>query len=189
MHASVELAAEVAGRGGQMLDAPVTGGVWGAQNATLRFFVGGDKTAFDRAQDVFGTLGKLAVYIGPSGHGQIGKMVCQMIGSVEYAVAAEALALAESVGADTRSIAQVLGERHVMQRMIDLRDSGNLGSEGYTAQRGKDIDYAVEEAMRNGSEIPVTRAVKTVFDAARAQGLGDCDPLALYRLWQEGYHH
>jgi 3-hydroxyisobutyrate dehydrogenase-like beta-hydroxyacid dehydrogenase len=62
MQASTELADEVAGRSGRMIDSPVTGGVWGAQNASLRFFVGGDKAAFDHAQDVYATLGKCAVY-------------------------------------------------------------------------------------------------------------------------------
>ena len=166
-----------------MLDSPVTGGVWGAQNASLRFFVGGDESAFTAQHDVYDALGR-AIYIGSSGHGQIGKMVCQMIGSVEYAVAAEALAFAERTGADAGRIAQVLGEQHVLHRMLSLRDSGNFGDEGYTTQRGKDIAYAVEEAQRVGSEVPVTSAVKAVFDEAQQQGLGSCDPLALFQVWQ-----
>lgn len=186
--AAVELAEEVAARGGWMLDSPVTGGVWGAQNASLRFFVGGNEGAFAAQHDIYDALGR-AVYIGANGHGQIGKMVCQMIGSVEYAVAAEALAFAENAGADANRIAQVFGEGHILHRMLSRRESGDLGHEGYTAQRGKDIDYAVEEATRSGSDIPVTRAIKAVFDAARDRGLGQCDPLALFLLWQGNHEY
>jgi diadenosine tetraphosphate (Ap4A) HIT family hydrolase len=162
-----------------MLDAPVTGGVWGAEQAKLAFFVGGGEQAFERQRDVFAALGT-PTHIGPNGNGQIAKMVCQMLGSVTYAVNAEALALCDNLGVDAARVAASFSGGQRLGRMVELRQSGQIGSEGYTAQRGKDIDCAVEAAAQSQTFIPVTSAVHQVFNLARLAGLGAADPDALF---------
>ncbi len=184
LQAALECARAVEEQGGKMLDAPVTGGVWGAEQSKLAFFVGGDEPTFEQHQDVFAALGPVT-FIGPSGHGQVGKMVCQMLGSVTYAVNAEALALCDNLGVDAAKVAQAFSGGQRLGKMVELRQSGAIGSEGYTAQRGKDIDCVIEAAAQSHTFIPVTSAVHLVFNLARLAGLGDADPNAVFLVWDK----
>lgn len=166
-----------------LLDSPVTGGVGGAQKGMLQFFVGGDAGAFSAQRDVYEVLGNRATLIGPNGHGQVAKMVCQMIGSVAFAINAEAMALCDDLGVDTAKVAASFDGGGRLQRMVSLRENGDYGSEGYMAQRGKDLDCVVEAANSRDSFIPVTKAMHRLFNMARADGLGDADPAALFAVW------
>ncbi len=156
LQAALEGARAVEERGGKMLDAPVTGGVWGAEQGKLAFFVGGDEPTFEQQRDVFAALGSPTL-IGPPGHGQVGKMVCQMLGSVTYAVNAEALALCDNLGVDAAKVAKAFNGGQRLGKMVELRRSGEIGTEGYTAQRGKDIDCA-SRRRRNATPLSPLRA-------------------------------
>jgi 3-hydroxyisobutyrate dehydrogenase-like beta-hydroxyacid dehydrogenase len=180
-----ECAAAVTAAGGALLDAPVTGGVAGAEKASLSFFVGGDPDAFAAHQDVFAALGNRATLIGPSGHGQAAKAVCQMLGSVAYAVNAEALAMIEALGVDPAKVAESWDGGRMLKTMLAQRESGRFGEEGYIAQRGKDLDCAMEAAGEAGVETPVTQAVHALFVEARKSGMGAMDPTALFLLWAD----
>lgn len=186
MKASADLAARVAARGGTMLDAPITGGTAGAERAALSFFVGGDAAAYEAHRDVLAAMGTSFVRIGESGHGQVGKMVCQMIGSVGMCITAEAMGMAAQLGVDIRKVNEAFGEHRpgLLDRMVQLLDETDLGDEGYMAQRSKDIDYCVEEAARHKCYIPVTHAMNQVYTLARLQGLGDAYPTALFKVWE-----
>jgi len=187
MDTAARLAERVARRGGAMLDAPVTGGTAGAETGRLSFFVGGDPSAHERCLDVFAAMGDSYVLVGPSGHGQVGKMVCQMIGSVSMCITAEAMGLAAKLDADIRKIAEAFGEHcpPMLAQMIALAGESELGDQGYTAQRSKDIDYCVIEAARHQCYIPVTHAMNQVYTMARLQGLGDTFPTALFKVWEK----
>lgn len=181
--AAVELAAEVARRGGYMLDAPVSGGVSGAERGTLTFFIGGERSAFERHRDVFESLGHTLAYMGESGQGQAAKMVKQILGSVQFAMGAEALGFAQQAGLNLQELAKALQER-AFERALTLRESGRYGEEGYIAQRGKDLDYALQEATRIGCPVPLTQAMQELFQRAREQGMGRMYPEALFLLWE-----
>jgi 3-hydroxyisobutyrate dehydrogenase len=91
-----------------LLDAPVTGGDVGAQNATLTIMVGGDAAAFSQVRPVLEKLGKLIVHVGPSGSGQMLKACNQVLCAVNLIAVCEALTLAERSGLDVRLMIETL---------------------------------------------------------------------------------
>lgn len=95
-----EVHAAAAEAGLAMLDAPVSGGVIGAEAATLTFMVGGEAGAFTRAKPLLGDLGKNIVHCGPAGNGQAVKICNNMIAGVAMIATCEAFVLAERLGVD-----------------------------------------------------------------------------------------
>jgi 3-hydroxyisobutyrate dehydrogenase len=85
-------------RGLEMLDAPVSGGVAGAEGASLTFMVGGSEAGFSRAQPILQTMGKAVVHAGPSGNGQAAKICNNMILGISMIGVCEAFVLAEKLG-------------------------------------------------------------------------------------------
>ena len=92
------------GRGFAMVDAPVSGGVTGAQGATLTFMVGGTPAAFDRARPLLEKMGKAIVHAGGSGNGQAAKICNNMILGVSMIAVSEAFVLAEKLGLDAQKL-------------------------------------------------------------------------------------
>ncbi|EAQ01468.1 3-hydroxyisobutyrate dehydrogenase [Pseudooceanicola batsensis HTCC2597] len=90
------------------LDAPVSGGVGGAQGGTLTFMVGGSEAAFGKAKDLFDVMGQKAVHCGPSGNGQAAKICNNMILGATMIVTCEAFALADKLGLDRQAMFDVV---------------------------------------------------------------------------------
>ena len=90
--------AAAAGRGLAMLDAPVSGGVHGAEAATLTFMVGGEAAAFERAHPVLSAMGRAVIHAGPAGNGQAAKICNNMLLGIHMISVAEAFCLAERLG-------------------------------------------------------------------------------------------
>jgi 3-hydroxyisobutyrate dehydrogenase len=99
-----EMAARAAAKGLAMVDAPVSGGVAGAQAGTLTFMVGGADAAFDRAQPILENMGKTIVHAGGPGNGQAAKICNNMILGVSMIVVSEAFLLAEKLGLDAQRL-------------------------------------------------------------------------------------
>ena len=95
-----DIAGRVKEKGGRMLDAPVSGGSWGAIEGTLSIMVGGDKSVFDRCLPVFQSMGKNIVHTGSNGMGQTTKLVNQILVAGTMNAVAEAMVFAASSGAD-----------------------------------------------------------------------------------------
>jgi 3-hydroxyisobutyrate dehydrogenase len=98
--AAREFATRLAAKGVSLLDAPVTGGQLGAQNATLTIMVGGERAAFERVRPLLEKLGKKIVHVGPSGSGQALKACNQILCAVNMIGVCEALMLAKGCGID-----------------------------------------------------------------------------------------
>src|SRR6266852_3887045 len=99
-----EVAGRAAGKGLAMVDAPVSGGVAGAQAGTLTFMVGGPDAAFDRARPILEAMGKTIVHAGGSGNGQAAKICNNMILGVSMIAVSEAFVLAEKLGLDAQRL-------------------------------------------------------------------------------------
>ncbi|KZY41779.1 3-hydroxyisobutyrate dehydrogenase, partial [Roseovarius sp. HI0049] len=99
---AVAEAAQAAGL--SALDAPVSGGVGGAQGGTLTFMVGGDEAGFNTAKELFDIMGQKAVHCGPSGNGQAAKICNNMILGATMIVTCEAFALADKLGLDRQAM-------------------------------------------------------------------------------------
>ncbi|SFD80196.1 3-hydroxyisobutyrate dehydrogenase [Roseivivax sediminis] len=107
--ASARAVAETAQAAGlSALDAPVSGGVGGAEAGTLTFMVGGDEAGFKTALELFEIMGKKAVHCGPSGNGQAAKICNNMILGATMIVTCEAFALADKLGLDRQAMFDVV---------------------------------------------------------------------------------
>ena len=104
MQTARDVAQAAEGKGLAMVDAPVSGGVAGAQAATLTFMVGGSDDAFERARPVLENMGKTIVHAGGSGTGQAAKICNNMILGASMIVVAEAFLLAEKLGLDAQKL-------------------------------------------------------------------------------------
>jgi 3-hydroxyisobutyrate dehydrogenase len=102
-----EVAARAAAKGLDMLDAPVSGGVGGAQAGTLTFMVGGSEDAFARAKPVLEAMGKAIVHAGGSGNGQAAKICNNMILGISMIAVSEAFLLAEKLGLDAQRLFEI----------------------------------------------------------------------------------
>src|SRR5258708_2327634 len=103
------LCATFAERGIAMLDAPVAGGVSGAEAGTLSVMIGGDRAAFDRVQPVLKAIGTRVFYCGPSGNGSIVKLCNNLCSQAQIAAAGEILILGVKAGVDLETLAGVIG--------------------------------------------------------------------------------
>lgn len=161
-------------RGIAFIDAPVSGGQAGAENACLTVMAGGDEADFCRVRDVLTAYAGTITYIGPSGSGQLTKMCNQVcIASVLQGLS-EALAFAQNEGLDT-------------DRVLAAMTRGSAGS-WQMANRGKtmveekfdfgfavkwirkDLRYTLEEARRNGSSMPITEIIEAFYSEIELMG-------------------
>jgi 3-hydroxyisobutyrate dehydrogenase-like beta-hydroxyacid dehydrogenase len=166
------------------LDAPVSGGEKGATDGTLAILVGGDAAAAERVRPVLEVMGR-PTHIGPSGTGELAKLVNQLIVAGTITVVAEALLLAERGGADPAKVREaLLGgfadstilRQHAL-RMIE-RDFQPGGPAKYQV---KDTTTAVEFGRTIGLELPVLRVVDGLFGDMVEHGDGDLDHSAIIR--------
>ena len=98
------VAAACAERGVEFLDAPVTGGTWGAEKGELVFMVGGEAARFARVEPVLGAMGKKWFHLGPNGAGQIVKLAMNLILALEVQALAEAMALVAGAGVPAENL-------------------------------------------------------------------------------------
>lgn len=183
--ATVQLATQVAARGGSMLDAPVSGGEIGAINATLSIMVGGDDAAFARVKPIFEAMGNAEriVHIGKSGAGQVCKICNQIAIGGALAGVSEAFALARKAGVDPALVRQALLGGFAASRVLEVHGERMLTGNykpGFRARLyQKDLRLANEAASANGVAIPATAIVTQLINALVASGGGDLDYAAL----------
>jgi 2-hydroxy-3-oxopropionate reductase len=183
--ATERLAQTVAGKGGSMLDAPVSGGEIGAINASLSIMVGGDEATFHRMKPVLDTMGnpERVVYIGRSGAGQICKVCNQVAIGGALAGVSEAFALAKKAGVDAARVRQALLGGFAASRVLEVHGERMLVDNykpGFRAKLyQKDLRLANEAAAVNGVAMPATAVVAQLLNALIASGGADLDYAAL----------
>lgn len=180
------IAADLAGRGVTMLDAPVSGGEIGAINATLTIMVGGPEEAFAKALPVFQCIGKSVTHIGKSGAGQVTKACNQILTGAGILMVAEALNFARASGVDPAKVREaMLGgfayskvlENHG-QRMLDR--NFKPGFKAWMHQ--KDMKIVLDEAHRLGVMSPTAAIAAQMFNAMVGCGDGDLDTIAVLKF-------
>ena len=182
------LAALVASRGGQMLDAPVSGGEIGAVDGTLSIMVGGDRAAFARARPVLACMGHpdRIVHIGAEpGSGQVCKVCNQIAIAGALAGVGEALALAVKTGVDAAAVRQALLGGFASSRVLEVHGerilTGNFTPGFRTALYQKDLRLALETASAHAVAIPAAALVSQLVNALVASGGADLDYSAVGR--------
>ncbi|MBI3966414.1 MAG: NAD(P)-dependent oxidoreductase, partial [Chloroflexi bacterium] len=116
---SRRIAAAAQERGADFLDAPVSGGVVGAQNATLTMMIGGDAATLERALPVLQAMGKNIKRVGDNGQGSVVKLVNQLLVAIHVAAAVEGVVLGVKAGADPRVIHEVIGTSFGASAMLN----------------------------------------------------------------------
>ncbi len=184
--ATRSMAARLAQRGVEMLDAPVSGGQRGAEEGTLSIMVGGDPQVFQRVRPIFDVLGKNVVHVGPVGSGQVCKACNQVVVALTIQAVAEALVLAERNGVDPSRVRQALLGGFAGSRILEVHGQRMLDGNhqpGFRARlHHKDLRIALETARSAGVPLLGTALVHELLGALVARGWGDLDHSALVRL-------
>ena len=156
------------------LDAPVSGGVGGAQNGTLTFMVGGDEAGFNTARNLFDIMGQKAVHCGPSGNGQGAKICNNMILGATMIVTCEAFALADKLGLDRQAMFDVVstssGQSWSMNTYCPAPGVGPTSPADNGYQPGfaadlmlKDLRLAQEAAQSADADTPMGEAAMKLY--------------------------
>jgi 3-hydroxyisobutyrate dehydrogenase-like beta-hydroxyacid dehydrogenase len=181
--ATREIAAALGDRGLAMLDAPVTGSSPRAQDGTLTFMVGGSEADFERARPLLEAMGKLIVHAGPSGHGQMVKLINNAVAAINAAVVGQALLVGSRAGVDLDALVAVMGAGSGGSTMLDLK-AGPMRTHDYTPlfkleHMLKDVRLCLEEGQALGVPFPAAAAVRETLNAAMGLGYADDDFAAL----------
>jgi 3-hydroxyisobutyrate dehydrogenase len=178
-----ELAAAAAARGARFLDAPVSGGQDGAKRGTLTVMVGGDPDALERARPLLAAFAKNVTWMGPSGAGQLTKLVNQICLAGLIESLAEGLAFAERAGLDPRRVVEVIAKGAAQSWQMDHRAASMIEGRfdfGFAVDwMRKDLALALAEAARCGAELPVARLVDAFYAELQQAGGGRLDTSSL----------
>lgn len=183
---SCQSASLIRARGGDFLDAPVTGGVEGARSASLVIMVGGRPATLAGVTPVLKTLSRRIVSMGDVGCGQAAKAVNQAMAAGINQAVTEALAFGQALGLDMHKVIDVVAGGAAGNWFLDKRGDtmidGRFGPGFKVALHHKDLQICEQMASELGMTLPLVR--QTVADYARlmAEGHGDEDISALYRL-------
>jgi len=182
-----ELDAKAKALGLAFLDAPVSGGQAGAQNAQLGIMVGGDPATFGRAQPVLDVYAKSCALIGPAGSGQLTKMVNQICIAGLLQGLAEGLNFGSRAGLDMEKVISVISRGAAQSWQMENRwkpmTEGKLDGFGFAVDwMRKDLGICLEEAHKNGARLPVTALVDQFYAQVQARGGKRWDTCSLIDL-------
>ena len=185
--ATRHMAEALAARGIALLDAPVSGGVRGAQEATLTIMAGGSEDAFTRAGPILEALGKTVTHFGPSGAGQTVKLCNQVVCALHIQAACEAFALARAAGVDLGAVRQALqggaASSWILENlgplMIDQDDTPNFRIE----LQAKDLRLVSELAASLRVPLPGAALVTNLYYSSLANDEGGLGNQSLYRVY------
>jgi 3-hydroxyisobutyrate dehydrogenase len=180
-----EMADAAAARGVAFVDAPVSGGQAGAENGQLVIMCGGDEAAFGRAEPIMGAYAKLARRLGPSGAGQLTKMVNQICIAGLVQGLSEGLAFGEKAGLDGRAVVEVIGGGAAGSWQMVNRHGTMIDDEfehGFAVDwMRKDLGICLDTAKELGATLPVTALVDQFYADVQAMGGGRWDTSSLIR--------
>ena len=170
------------------LDAPVTGGTWGAEKGELVFMVGGDTQVIKEAEAVFSVLGKRWFHLGPNGAGQTIKVAMNLILALQVDALAEALALVTAAGFAGEKLIQVLqssmGRSGVLDVKAPLLLKGEYPPSFPLRLMHKDVGLALDLAKEVGVTLPAGSAAYSTYSAVMAAAKEDLDYAAVMKFWE-----
>jgi 3-hydroxyisobutyrate dehydrogenase len=183
-----EVAAAAATHGVDCLDAPVSGGPADAGSGKLVFLIGGEASVIDKSRPVLDALGNTFHHVGPLGSGLIVKLVNNVMSVCNVVVAAEAMVLGVKAGIEPQALFDMLstsgGRSFHFQKRFPNVLAGDFAPYFSIALSRKDLGLALDMAAQLGVPMPAAGAVKQVYEAARAAGLGGQDMAAVTKLYE-----
>ena len=166
------------------LDAPVSGGTIGAEEASLAIMIGGEQMVFDSVKDILKSMGNPTL-VGPIGCGQVSKLANQIIVGLAIGAVAEAVTLCEKAGADPNKMIKALSggwaDSKVLRthgkRMIDK----DFSPKGKTSSQLKDMNNILECANNYNTQLPISNLIKEMYKSLVENGHGEIDHSSLYK--------
>jgi 3-hydroxyisobutyrate dehydrogenase len=188
---SQRVAARLRTRGVRFIDAPVSGGVAGAEDGTLAIMVGGDAADLEEARPVLDAMGKHVVHVGAVGAGEVAKLCNNLIAGVCTVAVSEAFRIAEGFGVDARVLTDVIASSsgrtwimehgHPVPGIVPRAASSRDYAPGFTLDlMCKDLGLAVNAARELRVPVAVSSAAQQVLRMASSQGYGNKDVAAVY---------
>ena len=176
--------------GVSFLDAPISGGIERAADATLTIMVGGDIAAFQRAQPVFEALGNNVRHVGPQGSGSAVKLVNQLLVGIHSLAAAEALLLGVRTGVDPELLLNILEKSWGYSFMLSRNGPITIHRDFDNARAPirlflKDMGLIEELASELGTPIPSGEQALKIFQEAEQQGMVEMDIAAIVTLLEK----
>ena len=169
-----ELNAAAAAKGIAFLDAPVSGGQAGAENGVLTVMVGGEQAAYDTAEPVIRSFARMIGLMGPSGAGQLTKMVNQICIAGLVEGLAEGLHFARKAGLDIEQVVGVISKGAAqswqMENRFKTMSAGTFDFGFAVDWMRKDLGICLEEARANGANLPVTALVDQFYAEVQKMG-------------------
>ena len=166
------------------LDAPVSGGTIGADEATLAIMIGGDQNVFNEVKDLLKTMGNPTL-VGPVGSGQVSKLANQIIVGLTIGAVAEAVTLCEKAGADPIKMISALSggwaDSKVLQTHGKRMINKDFSPKGKTSTHLKDMNNILECANNFNTHLPISNLVKEMYKNLVENGCGNDDHSSLYK--------
>jgi len=183
-----KIAAACAERKVRFLDAPVTGGDWGAKKGELVFMVGGDAAALKAVEPILGVVGKRWFHLGPNGAGQTVKLAMNMILALQVDALAEALALVTRAGLKGEDLVEVMQSSMARSGVLDIKAPNLLKGEYKPSfplrLMHKDLGLALELANQIGVALPATAAARETYNYVKGATKEDLDYSAVMKFWK-----
>ncbi|PWA13273.1 3-hydroxyisobutyrate dehydrogenase [Pueribacillus theae] len=172
-------------KGMKFLDAPISGGNFGAEEGTLSIMVGGDKEVFESMLPYFQILGENIYHVGKCGSGSIVKLVNNLMVGFHTQAVAEALNLGEKMGVDSDVLFDILHSSYAQSRVFDRHYENFISKNEYEPGFAmkllhKDLKIAGELADEKNIPLPIGKQVTAMMKEAVDSGHGDDDMSALY---------
>lgn len=184
-----KIAAACAKRGARFLDAPVTGGDWGAKKGELVFMVGGDPQTLKEAEPILGVMGKKWFHLGPHGAGQTIKLAMNVILALQVDALAEALALVTCAGIQGEKLVEVMQSSMARSGVLDVKVplmlKGDFKPSFPLRLMHKDLGLALDLANQLGVALPATAAAREVYNYVKGEAKEDLDYSAVMRFWKK----
>ncbi|MBM7455760.1 3-hydroxyisobutyrate dehydrogenase [Oceanisphaera litoralis] len=188
-------AAQAMTHGLEFIDAPVSGGVAGAEAGTLTFIVGGSETQFAEAKPVLQQMGKQVLHAGEHGAGQVAKACNNMLLAVQMAGTCEALNMGINNGLDPKVLSEIIKQSSGNNWVLQLYNPVPGVMDKVPASRGyrggfqvklmcKDLNLAMELSRDSGSPVPMGSAARALFNLHQVAGCDELDFSSLLTLFQ-----
>ena len=165
------------------LDAPVSGGTIGAEEASLAIMVGGEQSVFDNSEKILKTMGNPTL-VGPIGSGQVSKLANQIVVGVTIGAVAEAITLCEKAGADPNKLIKALSggwaDSKILQTHGKRMINKDFSPKGKTSTHLKDMNNILECANSYNTHLPISNLVKEMYKTLVDNGHGNTDHSSLY---------
>jgi len=184
-----KIAAACAERQVRFLDAPVTGGDWGAREGNLVFMIGGDAATLREMEPVLGVMGKKWFHLGPNGAGQTIKLAMNGILALQVGAMAEALALVMRAGLQGEQLIEVMQASMARSGVLDVKSPlmvrGDFKPSFPLRLMHKDLGLMLDLANQLGVALPATAAAREVYSYVKGEAKEDLDYSAVMRFWKK----